>query len=211
MIKVYGLAPFMPQLKGVVRDVRAVWALEEVGLPYEHKIMDAGAREHKRPEYLAVNPFGKVPAIEDGDFNLFESTAICGYLVDKTGKLGPKAGTKERALFDQWNLFAVSTLEPNVARVFGFDFFTKEMDGTRKQMRADALEVVEGMFAVLDRELARRPYILGDEFTMSDLILSSTARFVGHTELAARLPHLGPYLKKNYNRPAFKRAIQRHG
>lgn len=210
MIKVYGLGPFMPSLKGVVRDVRAIWALEELGLPYEHKIMDAMAREHKRPDYLAINPFGKVPAIQDGDFTLFESGAICGYLVDKTGKLGPKAGTKERALFDQWNLFTLATLEPHCARVFGIDFFQKEKDPVSDKIRSDALGFVDGMYTALNKELEGRPYLLGQDFTMPDLILSCTARFVAHTELQAKHPKLDAYLKKNYERPAFKKAYSLH-
>ncbi len=77
MITVYSLSAFKSELKGVIRDIRVVWTLEELGMPYERKVMDPLQREHKAAEYRAIHPFGKVPAIRDGDFTLFESAAIC--------------------------------------------------------------------------------------------------------------------------------------
>lgn len=209
MIKLYSLSAFRPELKGLIRDIRAAWTLEELGIPFERKVMDPKVREHRQAPYLGINPFGKVPAIEDGDFKLYESFAVCTYLADKVGKLIPKEGTKERALYNQWCSFAVSTLEPIAARVVNFDFFTAK-DATTEKLRAESLEIVNGFFATLDKELGTRPYLLGESFSVADIILSSVARYVGHTEVTQKYSNLQKYLEKNYARPAFKKALALH-
>jgi len=210
MITVYSLAAFRPEVKGIIRDIRTVWTLEELGLPYERKVMDAMQREHKQPDFLAINPFGKVPAIKDGDFTLFESAAICAYLGDKTQKLIPKPATRERALYDQWVSFTTSTLEPNAFRVFGCDFFQEKSEAVAK-LRAEACATIDGMFGVLDTRLANMPYLLGEHFTLADVLLSSVVRSVEHTELAAKHASFKAYLDRNYARPAFLRAYENNG
>lgn len=206
MITVYALSAFTPALKGVIRDLRAVWALEELGLPYERVVMDPTKKEHKQPGYLAIHPFGKVPALKDGDFCLFESAAICNYLGDKCGKLVPKPATRERALYDQWVCFSISTFEPVVSRIFGLDFFA-EMDATKEVIRKESMQAVESFMQIIDGELAHRPYLAGQEFSMADVIFSSICRSVGHTEMASKHPNLEKYLAKNFSRPAFQRSL----
>ncbi len=210
MITLYALSAFKPELKGLIRDIRIAWALEELGLPYTRKVMDPLKKEHKSPEFLKLNPFGKVPTIQDGDFTLYESSAICSYLGDKVGKLIPKAGTKERVSYDQWTAFTISTLEPQVARILGFDFFN-EKDATTEKLRATSVEAVQSLFQVLDERLTKQPYILGETFSLADVQLTSVCRFVEHTEIAARYPSLTAYLKKNYQRTAFLKAYEQSG
>ena len=211
MITIYGLNAFMPQLKGIIRDIRPVWTLEELGLPYQRNVMSAQNGEHKTPAYLAIHPFGKVPAMTDGDFALFESAAICTYLGDKQNKLIPAAGTLDRAVYDQWVLFAASTLDPVAARVLGIDFFIEKKDATLIQYRNDALESLTGMIAALDKELGKRPYILGEAFSIADILLSSSLRIVNHTEVTAKFPNVQAYLNKNFARPAFVKALENNG
>lgn len=205
MINVYALNPFRPELKGLVRDIRTTWTLEEVGLPYQRKVMDPTVREHKRPEFLALNPFGKVPTLQDDDLVLFESSAICSYLADKTGQLIPKAGSRQRVIYDQWVAFTISTLEPMAARVLGFDFFI-DKDATTAKLRSDALDTVSGLLKTVDSELSKRSYLVGDTFTVADILFSSVVRMVAHTEVMQPYSHLQAYLAKNYQRPAFLRA-----
>ncbi len=210
MIKVYALSAFMPSLKGLIRDIRVVWTLEEMGEKYERIVMDPIKREHKTPEYLKLNPFGKVPLIQDGDFVLFESLAICNYLGDKHGKLIPKPATKERALYDQWTSFAISTFEPPCFRVFGFDYFTKDKDATGEKIRTESLALVDSYMATMDGLLEKKPYLLGEHFSIADIIFSSSCRIVGYTDTVKKHKHLSAYLAKNYERPAFKAAFDQH-
>lgn len=211
MITVYGLGAFLPQLKGMVRDIRTVWTCEELGLPYKRVVMNAPAREHKKPEYLAVNPFGRVPAIQDGEVTLFESSAICSYLGDKAGKLLPAPGTRERSVYDQWMAFAVATLEPMTVRVVGIDFFVADKSESLMKYRNDALEVCSQLIAVLDKQLEERPYILGEAFSIADIMLTTVLRQIKHTEVPSRYASVNGYLKKNEARPAFLRAYENNG
>ena len=210
MIKIYSLSAFKPAVKGVIRDIRPVWTLEELGMPYERIVLDPVKREHKTTAYLALNPFGKVPTMVDQDFTLFESSAICTYLGDKVGKLLPNAGTRDRALFNQWVSFSTTTLEPQAFRVFGFDFFS-EMDAAKKILRDESLQAVSTFLGVIDKELIQRPYLLGSDFSIADIIFGSVCRVVFHTGVGDQYPSLRAYLSRIYTRPAFETANEKNG
>lgn len=210
MITIYALSAFKPELKGLVRDIRPVWTLEELGLPYERIVMDPMKGEHKTEAYKKLNPFGKVPTMVDGDFVLFESTAICSYLGDKICKLIPTPLTKERAIYDQWVSFSISTFEPQVFRVFGFDFFS-EMDAAKKIQREEALGTVSGYMGVVDQLLAKQPYLLGPAFSIADILFSSACRAVGHTDVTDKHPFLKEYLRKNAARRGALVALEKNG
>ena len=210
MIHIHTLSAFKPELKGVIRDIRAVWALEETALPYKRIVMDPMKREHKNPEFLKLNPFGKVPVMTDEGMVLFESTAICTYIGDKTGKLIPKAGSADRARYDQWVAFAISTLEPHASRVFGFDFF-HEMNQVKTELRNDSLNIIDGIMAGLDSELSGRNYLLGNDFSIADIILCTVYRSVIHTDVAAKHKNLSAYFDRCLNRPAAKKAFELNG
>jgi glutathione S-transferase len=178
VITVYGLKAFMPALKGVVRDMRVVWALEELGEKYERKVMDARTQEHKQPDYLAINPFGKVPTIRDGEFCLFESAAILTYLGDKHGKLVPKAGTRERAIYNQWVSYSISTFEPFASRVFRHDYFIEKKDPATMEIRKECVDALSAFMGVLDGVFSKQDYILGAAFSMADIHLAGIALYV---------------------------------
>ncbi len=122
-ITIYGLAAFKPQLKGVIRDARCQWVLEELGVPYKHVVMDPTKAENKTPEYLAIHPMGKVPAMVDGTMTLIESAAICEYLAEKYSRLIPNSKDPEYFLHKQWMYYARTTVEPQSTRIFSCDFF----------------------------------------------------------------------------------------
>ena len=122
-LKIYGAKAFRPELKGVIRDLRPIWMLEELGLKYERISLDPQKGENKTPEYLKLNPTGKVPTLQDGDFTIFESAAICQYLAEKNGRLVPAKGTPDYFTCLQWCYFAVTNIEPQCGRVFAADFF----------------------------------------------------------------------------------------
>ena len=210
MITVYSLSAFRPELKGVIRDIRVVWTLEELGVPYTRKVMDPMKGEHKTDAYKKINPFGKVPVIDDDGFTLFESAAICTYLGDKYSMLVPNRTSKERVIFDQWLACAISTIEPMAMRVFGFDMFT-EKNAVTEKLRAEALASLNGLLGVLDHELTLRPYLAGETFSVVDLILSSVCRAVSHTEVTAKHQALDRYLNRNFERSAFEKALENNG
>src|SRR4028119_1947768 len=104
----------MLKLYGGARSRASIvqWYLEELGEPYEFILLDMQSGEHQQPEFLAINPIGKVPAIVDGDFKLWESGAILVYLADKYGKL--PAALEAKSTIIQWILFANATLGPGI-------------------------------------------------------------------------------------------------
>lgn len=205
MVTVYGLAAFRPEVQGLIRDIRVIWALEELGMPYQRVVMDVKRAEHKKPEYLAINPFGKVPSIIDDKVTLFESSAICAYLGDKEAKLLPEAGTRERLFYNQWVSYITSTFEPLASRIGWLDLFV-EQDETTKKLSRSTLELVKTHAKVLDARLQKQEYLLNDEFSLADVQLASVSRIVSHREPWAELPAFSKYLEKCFARPAYARA-----
>ncbi len=210
MITIHAAHNFPAILKGVVRDIRPVWLLEEVGLPYDIRWNDIQKGEHKSPAHVKQNPFGKVPAMSDGEFSLFESAAIVNYLADKAGKLIPKTGTKERAIHDQWCFAAVSTVEPPVFDVFLCDSFAKDAPGTTER-RANSLTNAKARINVLEGELASRPYLMGQEFSAADILMTTVLAYARAPEILADAPHVRAYLERCMSRPAYKAALALQG
>lgn len=165
------------------------WYLEELGIPYEFVQLDMQAGEHLQPAYLAVNPVGKVPAIVDGDFVLWESGAILLYLAEKYG--GSLQSAEQRAMTNQWILYANATLGPGV-----FMEASREREFPR-QMK------------VLSLLLEKQSFILGEEFSVADVAVGS---ILGYMPLLLKLefhdyPVIMNYLKRIQERPAYQRAI----
>ena len=160
-LRIYGIAR--------TRAFRALWIAEEVGLDYEHlpiEIGDAGARA---PEFLRLNPNGRLPFIDDNGFVLFESLAITLYLAKKhsNGKLYP--GTLEgEARAWQWSLWAVTEVDRgvNIWSLHAVRLPPAERDADK---RNEALKVLAPPFKVLDAAVAKQDYLLGSEFTVADL------------------------------------------
>lgn len=207
MLTLYSLKPFKAELKGLVRDNRIAWACEEVGQPYKVIVLDPLKKEHKTAEYLKIHPMGKVPAIEDGGFVLFESSAICTYLGEKNRKLVPSPGTKDRALYDQWMAFVLTQIEAQSTRVFAADKFWEPNELTSK-MRAQAIEFLEPALDVLNSVLSQRTNLVKD-FSMVDLMLSMVLRYLSATELVQKRRALSDYLSRNYERPAYAQGLKK--
>src|SRR5438105_4721055 len=102
------------------RSISAIWLLEETGLPYERVLTDITTGAQKAPEYLAINPMGKVPGLKDGDAALGEAAAICAYIADRypETKLAPAATDPLRARYLQWLFFSPSCIEPALIQLF---------------------------------------------------------------------------------------------
>src|SRR3954447_6512532 len=197
-LKIYGIAR--------TRAFRALWMAKELGLDYEHdpvEIGDAGART---PEFLAINPNGRLPVIVDDGFVLFESLAITLYLAKKhsLGRLYP--GTLEgEARAWQWSLWAVTEVDRgvNIWSLHAVRLPPEERDTGKL---AEALKVLAGPFKVLDAAVSATPYLLGDDFTVADLNVAAVISRAIEMDLGTT-PNLKAWLTRCLERPAARRAL----
>lgn len=194
------------------RAPRILWAAEEMGLAYKHVPVDHKAGDTSQPEYLAINPNGKIPALVDGEIKLFESMAINFYLATKYGKdLLPRDETGQ-AYALQWSFWGMSEIEPKLIALL--IELIRKTPAERSQGVIDAARAdLNRMFAVLEDHLKGRDYLLEERFTIADLNLAAIIalyQFVG-TELADLLkpfPKADAWLHQRcLSRPAFNKVM----
>jgi len=206
MVTIYvahNVPPFLP--RHVLRDLRALWAAEETGVPYDIHWLDSIGGDTKTPDYLSLNPFGIVPSMTDGGFKLFESGAIVGHLCDKANKCIPAPRTKERAVYDQWCFATLNTIEPPLLQLFIASVIAK--DAAWAKERAPQLrDTSAGRLAVLDAHLKDRPFLTGQEFSGADVLLGQVLNFVVDTTLIDAAPQVKAYQTRVRSRPAYLRA-----
>ncbi|WP_257457879.1 glutathione S-transferase family protein [Archangium lipolyticum] len=147
------------------RAVISKWMLDECGAQYELVLIDFEKREHKTPEFLKINPAGKLPALVDGDTRVFEGTAICMYLAEKypQANLAPKPGTPERGRYLSLMVYSTSQLEPSMGDKLMNVQTTPQRGWTDFETTLD----------VVERELGKGPYLFGDWFTAADVMIGS--------------------------------------
>ena len=197
-LRIYGIAR--------TRAFRALWMAKELGLDHEHdpvEIGDAGART---PEFLAINPNGRLPVIVDGDFVLFESLAITLYLAKKHSQGVLYPGTLEgEARAWQWSLWAVTEVDRgvNIWSLHAVRLPPEERDAAK---RAEALKVLVAPFKVLDTAVSRQPYLLGSDFTVADLNVAAVISRAIEMDLDA-VPNLKAWLTRCLERPAAREAL----
>ena len=196
-LRIYGIAR--------TRAFRALWIAKELGLDYEHvpiEIGDAGART---AAYLAVNSNGRLPAIEDDGFVLWESLAITLYLAKKhsTGRLYP-ADLQDEARTWQWSLWALNEVDRGV-NIWSLHAVRLPPEDRDPQKLAEALKVIAKPFGVLDAALADRPYLIGDDFTVADLNVAAVISRAIDMDLS-ETPRLGAWLRRCLERPAARAA-----
>lgn len=181
----------MLKLYGSTRSRATIvqWYLEELGVPYEFVMLDMQNGENRQPEYLGINPMGKVPSIVDGDLKLWESGAILLYLAEKYGNITTEPA--EKAILAQWVLFGNSTL---VNGVF------QEANRDREMPR---------LFPPLNQIFEQQPYLLGEEFSVADVAVGSVLAYIPmmlKLDLSA-YPAVVDYMKRLSERPALKKAF----
>jgi glutathione S-transferase len=184
------------------RSFTTLWLLEETGQPYEKVLIDISTGAQKTPEFLAVNPMGKVPALQDGDVAIAESAAICAYVAERIpeAKLAPPFGDPTRGKYLQWLFFAPSCIEPALIQIF-----TKLEVPTSTAAWGSAAQV----FDVLDQALATGPWILGEAFSAADIVIGSGLNFaIRQFKMVPSRPAFDRYLDACAARPAFQRAEQ---
>lgn len=187
------------------RALRSIWAAEEVGVQYEH-IPTHFLNDSKTPEYLAVNPNGRIPALVDGDLVLFESMAINLYLAKQYGgKLYP-ADSADEARTIQWSIWGMTELEPNLMVMVANKMMLPE-DERNPALVTAAEQIIERPLGVLDGQLADWDYLLGDDFTIADLNVAgalSLSSFVGFD--FRKFEHVSRWFKRCMSRPALAAA-----
>ncbi len=181
--------------------------LEEAGLPYEPIAVDTRKGDQFRPDYLAINPNGKVPAIDDDGVIVFDSNAILLYLAEKTGKFLPENTPARRGELLSWLMFVATGIGPYFGQAVHFKHFAPE-----KVSYADARYQFEARrhLAVIDERLAKAPYVLGDTYTIVDMCAWGWLRMVPFAIGADALesaPNVVRLLKEIDARPAAARAL----
>jgi glutathione S-transferase len=180
--------------------------LEELGVPYELVRLDLDKGEHKTPEYLAIHPLGKVPALKDGDTVVIESVGICMYLADKFIEKGlaPALNSPERGKYYQWLMYATATLEPLVGTIFMNTI--KQPEYKDLQFVKDAQQTFAQCAAVLESALQKGPFFLGESFTVVDVVMGSMLAWARAIKLLEGYPNIAAYISRVGSRPAFQAA-----
>jgi len=185
------------------RAANVVWMLEEVGTPYELRYVDVRAGAHKAPEILALNPMGKLPILQDGELVVTESAAIGLYLADRyaSGELAPALDDPARGTYLRWSFFAPSVIEPgSMAKASGWE--VKES--------AAGWGTHQAMLAAMESALEGRSFVLGETFSMADVIFGGTIRYMLTFKMLEPRPIFEAYSERLAARPAFKRAEARN-
>jgi glutathione S-transferase len=189
--------------QGQVRDLRARWALEEVGLPYKTRLLEQGDQD--KPEYRALQPFGQVPIFEEEGLVLFESGAIVLHIGERSETLLPReAGARARAI--QWLISALNSIEPFVMNVAVIDLFYAQEEWA-KLRRPGAVEFVRKRLSGLSNSLGDKSFLDGERFTAGDLMMTTVLRILKHTDIVSSDRRLAAYIERCTGRPAFKRAL----
>jgi len=185
------------------RAAGSLWALEEIGEPYELKFVDIMKGGQKAADVVALNPMGKLPVLTDGDAVVSEAAAICLYLADRYshGKLAPKLDDPKRATYLRWSLFAPSVIEPGaLAKAAKWEF----------KPGSAGWGDFETMVKAIDLAIGNGPYLLGDAFSIADVILGGTVRFMVQFKMLDASATVASYLERLNSRPAYQRADARN-
>jgi glutathione S-transferase len=194
-LRIYGIAR--------TRAFRALWMATELGLDYEHIQIEIGAHGARQPDYLAVNPNGRLPAIDDDGFILWESLAINLYLAKKHGRFYPQTLDGEARAW-QWCLWAANEVERAV-NIWSLHAVRLPPEDRNHEVMAEALKIMGPPFRVLDAALRPSPYLLGEEFTVADLNVAAVVSRAIAMDLSAT-PHLAQWLRRCLDRPAAREA-----
>ncbi|MGN6389307.1 MAG: glutathione S-transferase family protein [Burkholderiaceae bacterium] len=189
--------------------------LEELGVPYALELVDREGDAHKRPDYLALNPSGRIPVLVDGDLVLFESAAICLHLADRHPEAGllPPLGSAARAHAYKWLIYLTNTLQAETLTYFYPERLTSDA-AMAEVVKAHAEARIDGMLDLLDAEVARHggDWLLGDRFTVADPYLLMLCRWTRNMHRPARTrPALNAVLARIAARPAVRRAFEQEG
>jgi glutathione S-transferase len=184
---------------------KVLMTLAETNTPHEMSIVDFAKAEHKQPANLARQPFGRVPALEDDGFTMFESRAICRYLNERaSGKLVP-SDAKARAKMEQWISVEMSEFTPNAMKFIYEHVFKRPQEAG---VLAAAGAALETSCALLDKQLGQTPYLAGKELSLADICFMPYFEYAMNTpanEVFAKYPNVMAWWKKVSDLPSWKK------
>ena len=187
--------------KGLARDTRVRWALEEAGQPYEVRLVSFG--EMKEPAHLALHPFGQIPTYEEGDLVLFETGAIVFHIAERAGLLPKDPNARARAI--TWMFAALNTVEPPILELQTAKFAEGNQSWTR-----DRLPLIEdrirGRLGQLSDRLGEADW-LEKAFSAGDLLMASVLLRLRMSGILDEYPNLAAYVARGEARPAYQRAF----
>lgn len=188
--------------RGLARDMRLRWALEELGLPYEVRLLSFSGM--KEPAHLALNPFGQIPTLQDGDLTLFESGAIILHLANQhPGLLPEQPNARARAI--SWMFAALNTVEPPVVE-WSMARIVESKEPWFDQRQPMLVERVRNRLAALSARLGDADWLDG-AFSAGDLLMVTVLMRLGASDLVEEHANLAAYLARAKARPAFQRAF----
>jgi glutathione S-transferase len=192
----------------MTRSTRPRWMLEELGVPYETQTVDMAKGEHKQPSYMKVHPLGRVPALEDNGFTMFESAAIVMQLADKFPEKGlaPAVGTNERAEYYQWIVAAMTEVEPPLVTILLHTRFLPEAQRSPAAVE-EAAKRFKGVAQVVEERLKGRQYIVGNKFTAADVVVGGVCYLATLLNQLGDFPNMQAYFKNLMERPAAKKVF----
>ena len=187
--------------------------LEEAGAPHELVLVDRNKNAHRSPDYLKLNPNGRIPTLVDGELVLFESAAICLHLLDRHPEAGlaPAVGTDDRAHFYKWLVYLTNTIQTEFLTFYYPERHTTDTTAIAS-VKAMADRRLCEMFEIVDKALEGRQYLVGDRVSAADFYLLMLARWGRNLSKPARdWPNVRRALDAVLARPAVQRAIEVEG
>ncbi|MCB0351142.1 MAG: glutathione S-transferase family protein [Bdellovibrionales bacterium] len=184
---------------------RCYWMLEELGVAYKSMPLDMRAKEHKSPEFLKLNPNGKVPCLKEDDFVIWESMAINSYLADKHQSPLMGESAEERGLIAQWSYWSQLELQKPLIDIFIQKVFVPE---ERRDMAVieKAQKAAPQLFLILDQALANNKYIAGDRFTVADINVASVVAIADEVKMdISNYKNIQAWLSSCKDRPAYQK------
>jgi glutathione S-transferase len=204
MITLYGFGRIFPEGHGETKDLRAQWALEEIGLPYRVHALDHTAGELDSEAYKKISPFRQAPVIDDDGFVVAESAAVVLYLAEKAGKLIPR-DFQGRTRVVQWCFAAVGTVEPTLVCMDMIGIF--DSGKAARTLHEEVPKLAQRWLGDVERRLEGREWIACDEFTVADIMLVGVLRGIRKTDLMDPFPRLKAYFQRCQARPAWQRTL----
>ncbi|HKA80658.1 MAG TPA: glutathione S-transferase family protein [Xanthobacteraceae bacterium] len=180
------------------------WMLEEVGEPYDIHFLSLSKGDNRAPDFLAVNPMGKVPALRHGDVVITEGAAICTYLADEfpRAKLNVPVGDPRRGTYLKWLFFGPSCIEPAVTD----RAFPRKEEPRRAMLGYGDFDTV---MDVLAKAVGKGPYLMGEQFTAADVVIGSSLRWGMLFKLLPERPEFVAYVGRLNQRPALQRTDEK--
>ena len=204
MITLYGFGRIFPEGRGETKDLRAQWALEELGLPYRVHALDHTAGELDGDVYTRISPFRQAPVIDDDGFVVAESAAIVLYLAEKAGKLIP-GDVQGRTRVVQWCFAAVGTVEPTLTCLDVIEIF--DSDKSAYKVGAEVRKLAGRWLGGVERRLDGREWIACADFTVADIMMAGELRTIRKTDLLDPFPKVKAYHQRCRARPAWERTL----